>query len=160
MSAGAAPDTSRATLLAQAQAQRVWDLVVIGGGATGLGVALDAAARGFSVVLLEADDFAKGTVVARDQAGARRRALPGAGQRRRWCARRCTSAPTLLANAPHLAQPLAFVMPGYRWWERGFYGVGLKVYDVLAGRRSLGAPSSCRAARDARPAARRVRRAA
>ena len=51
----------RAETIAKARADRVWDLAVIGGGATGLGVALDAAARGFSVVLFESDDFAKGT---------------------------------------------------------------------------------------------------
>ncbi len=133
----ATPDTSRAHLLAQAQAQRVWDLAVIGGGATGVGVALDAAVRGFSVVLLESDDFAKGTSSRATKlvhGGVRYLAQGNVALVREALHERAT----LLANAPHLAQPLAFVMPGYHWWERGFYGVGLKMYDVLAGSRSLG----------------------
>ena len=133
----AAPDTTRARLLALAQAERVWDLAVIGGGATGLGVALDAAARGLSVVLLEAEDFAKGTSSRATKlvhGGVRYLAQGNVALVREALHERAT----LLANAPHLAQPLAFVMPGYHWWERGFYGVGLKMYDVLAGSRSLG----------------------
>ena len=133
----ATPDTSRAHLLAQAQAQRVWDLAVIGGGATGVGVALDAAARGFSVVLLEAEDFAQGTSSRATKlvhGGVRYLAQGNVALVREALHERAT----LLSNAPHLAQPLAFVMPGYHWWERGFYGVGLKMYDVLAGSRSLG----------------------
>ena len=131
------PDTTRAHLLALAQAQRVWDLAVIGGGATGVGVALDAAARGFSVLLLEAEDFAKGTSSRATKlvhGGVRYLAQGNVALVREALHERAT----LLANAPHLAQPLAFVMPGYHWWERGFYGVGLKMYDVLAGSRSLG----------------------
>ena len=54
-------NTSRADLLARLEEERTYDLAVIGGGATGLGVALDAAVRGFSVVLVESHDFAKGT---------------------------------------------------------------------------------------------------
>ena len=129
--------TGRAALLAGLRAERVWDLAVVGGGATGLGVALDAAARGFAVVLLESHDFASGTssratklvhggvrYLAQGDVGLVREALRERG--------------ALLANAPHVAQPLAFVMPGYRWWEPAFYGVGLKAYDALAGRRGLG----------------------
>ena len=132
-----APDTTRARLLALAQVERVWDLAVIGGGATGLGVALDAAARGLSVVLFEAEDFAKGTSSRATKlvhGGVRYLAQGNVALVREALHERAT----LLANAPHLAQPLAFVMPGYHWWERGFYGVGLKMYDVLAGSRSLG----------------------
>ncbi|MDP1646953.1 MAG: glycerol-3-phosphate dehydrogenase/oxidase [Rubrivivax sp.] len=137
MSLGTAPDTSRAHLLAQARAAREWDLAVIGGGATGLGVALDAAARGFSVVLFESDDFAKGTSSRATKlvhGGVRYLAQGNVALVREALHERST----LLANAPHLAQPLAFVMPGYRWWERGFYGIGLKMYDALAGSRGLG----------------------
>ena len=115
-----------------------WDLAVIGGGATGLGVALDAAARGFSVVLVEAIDFAKGTSSRSTKlvhGGVRYLAQGNVALVREALHERST----LLANAPHLAQPLAFVMPGYRWWERAFYGIGLKAYDALAGRRGLGA---------------------
>jgi glycerol-3-phosphate dehydrogenase len=132
------PDTSRAHLLAQAQAEREWDLAVIGGGATGLGVALDAAARGFSVVLLEAEDFSQGTSSRATKlvhGGVRYLAQGNVGLVREALHERAT----LLANAPHLAQPLAFVMPGFHWWERGFYGIGLKMYDALAGSRGLGA---------------------
>ena len=114
-----------------------WDLVVVGGGATGLGVALDAAARGFKVVLVEASDFAKGTSSRSTKlvhGGVRYLAQGSVGLVREALLERGA----LLANAPHLAQPIAFVMPGYAWWERGFYGAGLKAYDALAGRRGLG----------------------
>ena len=100
-------------------------------------MALDAAARGFSVLLLEAEDFAKGTSSRATKlvhGGVRYLAQGNVALVREALHERAT----LLANAPHLAQPLAFVMPGYHWWERGFYGVGLKMYDVLAGSRSLG----------------------
>jgi glycerol-3-phosphate dehydrogenase len=128
---------SRDEQLARLRAGGRFDVAVIGGGATGLGVALDAAARGFGVVLVEATDFAKGTssrstklvhggvrYLAQGNVALVREALRERG--------------ALLANAPHLAQPIAFVMPGYSWWERGFYGAGLKAYDALAGRRGLG----------------------
>jgi glycerol-3-phosphate dehydrogenase len=127
----------RATLLARLQEPGDWDLVVIGGGATGLGVALDAVVRGFRVALVESNDFASGTssratklahggvrYLAQGDIGLVREALHERG--------------ALLANAPHVAQRLAFVMPGYQWWERGFYGIGLKAYDVLAGSQGLG----------------------
>ena len=138
MTKASTPDTSRAHLLAQAQVEREWDLAVIGGGATGLGVALDAAARGFSVVLLEAEDFSQGTSSRATKlvhGGVRYLAQGNVSLVREALHERAT----LLANAPHLAQPLAFVMPGFHWWERGFYGIGLKMYDALAGSRGLGA---------------------
>ncbi|MEY3295795.1 MAG: putative glycerol-3-phosphate dehydrogenase GlpD, partial [Pseudomonadota bacterium] len=124
-------------LIARLAAPREWDLAIVGGGAVGLGVALDAAARGFSVVLLEAGDFAGGTssratklahggvrYLAQGDLALVREALHERG--------------ALLANAPHVAAPLPFVMPAYRWWEKGFYGAGLKAYDLLAGARGLG----------------------
>ena len=127
----------RSELLARLQEPRDWDLAVIGGGSVGLGVALDAAVRGFQVVLVEAHDYAKGTssratklahggvrYLAQGDIGLVREALHERG--------------AMLANAPHVAQRLAFVMPAYHWWERGFYGVGLKAYDALAGRQGLG----------------------
>ena len=119
------------------RSQKKFDVAVIGGGATGLGVALDAAARGFSVVLLEADDFAKGTSSRSTKlvhGGVRYLAQGNVALVREALQERAC----LLANAPHLAQPLAFVMPGFQWWERGFYGIGLKMYDALAGKRGLG----------------------
>ena len=114
-----------------------YDLAVIGGGATGLGVALDAAARGFSVVLVESHDFAKGTSSRATKlvhGGVRYLAQGNISLVREALHERTT----LLANAPHLAQPLAFVMPSYKVWEAPFYGVGLKLYDALAGKAGLG----------------------
>jgi glycerol-3-phosphate dehydrogenase len=127
----------RATLLARLQAPQTWDLAVIGGGATGLGVALDAAVRGFSVVLVESHDFAQGTssrATKLAHGGVRYLAQGEFGLVREALAERAA----MLANAPHVAQRLPFVMPGYHWWERGFYGVGLKAYDALSGARGLG----------------------
>jgi glycerol-3-phosphate dehydrogenase len=127
----------RTALLARLRAGNEWDVVVIGGGATGLGVAVDAAARGFSVALIEAADFAKGTSSRATKlvhGGVRYLARGNVALVREALRERAT----LLANAPHLAQPMAFVMPAYRWWEPLFYGVGLKAYDALAGRRGLG----------------------
>ena len=130
-------DTKRARLLARLKYNTQYDLAIIGGGATGLGLALDAAARGYSVVLIEATDFAQGT-------SSRSTKLVHGGVR--YLAQGNVSLvyealherTTLLHNAPHLAQPLSFVMPCYRFWEQGFYGAGLILYDALAGRRSLG----------------------
>src|SRR5437870_6548364 len=117
----------RKHLLAELAKPRTWDVAIIGGGATGLGVALDAAARGFRVVLVEAVDFAKGTSSRATKlvhGGVRYLAQGNVALVREALRERAL----LLANAPHLAQPIAFVMPSYRWWERGFYGVGLKMY--------------------------------
>jgi glycerol-3-phosphate dehydrogenase len=127
----------RAALLARLQGDTEWDVVVIGGGATGLGVAVDAAARGFLVALVEAEDFAKGTSSRATKlvhGGVRYLAQGNIGLVREALHERAT----LLANAPHLAQPLAFVMPAYTWWEPLYYGAGLRAYDALAGRRGLG----------------------
>ena len=128
----------RATLLQRLHEPHEWDLAVIGGGATGLGVALDAAVRGFSVVLVESHDFSHGTssrATKLAHGGVRYLAQGNVGLVREALRERSA----LLANAPHIAQRLPFVMPGYHWWERGFYGIGLKAYDALAGRQGLGA---------------------
>jgi glycerol-3-phosphate dehydrogenase len=127
----------RGHLLQRLREPREWDLAVIGGGATGLGVALDAAARGFSVVLLESEDFAKGTSSRATKlvhGGVRYMAQGDVSLVREALHERTT----LLANAPHVAQRLAFVVPGYRLFEVPFYGAGLKMYDVLSGGQSLG----------------------
>ncbi len=127
----------RTELLSRLQERRDWDLAVIGGGATGLGVALDAAARGLSVLLVESHDFAHGTssrATKLAHGGVRYLAQGDIGLVREALHERSA----LLANAPHVAQRLPFVMPGYHWWERSFYGVGLKAYDALAGRQGLG----------------------
>ncbi len=109
-----------------------WDVLVIGGGATGLGAAVDAAARGYSTLLLEQHDFAKGTssrstklihggvrYLRQGHIGLVREALHERGILRRI--------------APHLVRDLAFVVPIYDWWEGPFYGLGFKLYDALAG---------------------------
>jgi len=145
----------RADQLARLREARTWDLVVIGGGATGLGIALDAAARGFAVALVEAVDFAKGTSSRATKlvhGGVRYLAQGNVALVREALLERAT----LLANAPHVAQPLPFVMPSYHWWETPFYGIGLKMYDALAGRRGLGDTEflSARAARRLLPGVR------
>ncbi len=119
-------------LLQAREAKRVWDFLVIGGGATGLGIAVDAASRGHSVLLVERDDFAKGT-------SSRSTKLIHGGVRylRQGNVALVIEAlkerGRLLQNAPHLVRDLAFVVPSYAWWESPFYGVGLKLYDLLAG---------------------------
>ena len=128
---------TRPDLLAQLSQPKIWDVAIVGGGATGLGVALDAAARGFSVVLLESHDFAKGTSSRATKlvhGGVRYLAQGNISLVREALQERTT----LLRNAPHLAQPLAFVMPSYKFWETPFYGAGLKAYDALAGKAGLG----------------------
>jgi glycerol-3-phosphate dehydrogenase len=129
--------TLRQDLLARLGEPRKYDLAIVGGGATGLGVALDAAARGFSVVLVESHDFAKGTSSRATKlvhGGVRYLAQGNVALVREALHERTT----LLHNAPHLAQPLAFIMPSYKWWETPFYGAGLKLYDALAGKAGLG----------------------
>ena len=125
--------TRRADLLARLAEPAPYDLAVVGGGATGLGVALDAAARGLRVVLLESHDFAKGTSSRSTKLvhGGVRYLAQGHLPLVREALHERT---TLLRNAPHLVHPLPFVMPCYRWWEKPFYGTGLALYDALAGR--------------------------
>ena len=129
--------TDRAQLLAQLDNTQEFDLAIIGGGATGLGVAVDAAVRGLKVVLLEAHDFAKGT-------SSRSTKLVHGGVRYLaqghlplvWEALR--ERQHLLSNAPHLVHPMPFVMPAYRRTNQLLYGLGLKLYDLLAGPARLG----------------------
>ena len=129
--------TRRTALIQHLGNQRIYDIAVIGGGATGLGVALDAAARGYSVVLLESEDFAKGTSSRSTKlvhGGVRYLAQGNVSLVREALHERAT----VLRNAPHLAHRLAFVMPCYHLWEIPFYGAGLVMYDALAGKRGLG----------------------
>ena len=122
---------------AVAEATDPWDLVIVGGGATGLGCAIDAAARGYKTLLLERDDLAKGT-------SSRSTKLVHGGVRylRQGNVSLVLEAlkerGLLLKNAPHLVHDLAFVVPNYAWWEGPFYGVGMKVYDLMAGRSGFG----------------------
>src|ERR1700722_7378215 len=128
---------SRSDNLGRMRDRAVWDIVVIGGGATGLGAAVDAASRGYGTLLLESNDFSQGTSSRSTKlihGGVRyleqgniplvREALRERG--------------ILLKNAPHLVHPLDFLVPAYRWHELPYYGIGLKVYDLLAGRLRLG----------------------
>jgi glycerol-3-phosphate dehydrogenase len=114
-----------------------WDFVVVGGGATGLGTAIEAASRGYRTLLLERSDFAKGT-------SSRSTKLVHGGVRylRQGNVSLVIEAlrerGLLLRNAPHLVRNLSFVVPNYDWWEGPFYGIGLKMYDLLAGRQGLG----------------------
>ncbi|HEY1227076.1 MAG TPA: glycerol-3-phosphate dehydrogenase/oxidase, partial [Ramlibacter sp.] len=126
----------RQDLLAALARPQTYDIAIIGGGATGLGVALDAAARGFSVALVESHDFASGTSSRATKlvhGGVRYLAQGNVALVREALHER----KVLLRNAPHLAQPLAFIMPSYRLWETPFYGAGLKLYDALAGAAGL-----------------------
>jgi len=120
-----------------AQRSRPWDMIVIGGGATGVGVAIDAASRGFDVLLLEARDFGKGT-------SSRSTKLIHGGVRYleqgniSLVMEALKERGLLRQNAPHLVHDLAFIVPNYSWWEAPFYGIGMKVYDLLAGKYGFG----------------------
>jgi glycerol-3-phosphate dehydrogenase len=115
----------------------VWDVLVVGGGATGLGAAVDAASRGYRAALVERGDFGQGT-------SSRSTKLVHGGVRylRQGHVGLVLSAlrerAILLRLAPHLVQSLPCVVPGYARGEVGFYGLGLRLYDLLAGRRGLG----------------------
>jgi glycerol-3-phosphate dehydrogenase len=129
---------NRAEMLGRAvERQTPWDVVVIGGGATGMGVAVDAASRGYDVLLVEQHDFGKGT-------SSRSTKLVHGGVRYleqgaiSLVMEALKERGLLRQNAPHLVTDLAFVVPNYEWWEAPFYGVGLKVYDLLAGRYGFG----------------------
>jgi glycerol-3-phosphate dehydrogenase len=129
---------NRTEMLDRATAHReAWDVVVIGGGATGVGVALDATARGYDVLLLEQSDFGKGT-------SSRSTKLVHGGVRYleqgniSLVMEALKERGLLRRNAPHLVSNLAFVVPNYVWWEAPFYGVGLKVYNLLSGQYGFG----------------------
>jgi glycerol-3-phosphate dehydrogenase len=113
-----------------------FDILIVGGGATGLGAAVDATARGYRVALIEQHDFAKGT-------SSRSTKLVHGGVRYlkqgniSLVLEALRERGRLTLNAPHLVHDLAFVIPSYKWWEGPFYGVGLKVYDQLAGKLGL-----------------------
>lgn len=114
-----------------------WDVLVIGGGATGIGVAVDAASRGYDTVLLEQSDFGKGT-------SSRSTKLIHGGVRYlqqgnvSLVLESLKERGLLRDNAPHLVHDLRFIVPNYDWWEAPFYGIGMKVYDALAGKYGFG----------------------
>ena len=126
-----------ASLTRIAERGEPWDIAVIGGGSTGMGIAVDAASRGYSVVLLEQHDFGKGT-------SSRSTKLVHGGVRYlqqgniSLVMEALTERGRLRANAPHLVHDQEFVVPNYAWWEAPFYGIGMKVYDLLAGKYGFG----------------------
>ena len=114
-----------------------WDIIIIGGGATGLGCAVDAASRGYKTLLLEKYDFAKGT-------SSRATKLVHGGVRYlaqgniRLVREALMERGRLLKNAPHVCHTLAFVVPFYKSWQKWYYGFGLWLYELLSGKLSLG----------------------
>ncbi len=114
-----------------------WDLIIVGGGATGAGIAVDAATRGYAVLLLEQHDFGKGT-------SSRSTKLVHGGVRYleqgniSLVMEALKERGRLRQNAPHLVHELACIVPRYAWWEGPFYGIGLKVYELLAGKYGFG----------------------
>jgi glycerol-3-phosphate dehydrogenase len=128
----------REEMLARVEARTTpWDIVIIGGGATGMGIAVDAASRGYDVLLLEREDFGKAT-------SSRSTKLVHGGVRYleqgnvTLVMEALKERGLLRQNAPHLVHDLAFVVPSYSWWETPFYGIGLKIYDLLAGKYGFG----------------------
>ncbi len=129
---------NRESFIAQLKSSKEeWDFIVVGGGATGLGIAVDAATRGYKTVLLEQSDFAKATssrstklvhggvrYLQKGDVGLVREALRERGYLRK--------------NAPHLVKNQRFIIGNYLWWEKPFYTIGLTVYDLLAGKMGLG----------------------
>ncbi|NOT46605.1 MAG: glycerol-3-phosphate dehydrogenase/oxidase [Acidobacteria bacterium] len=121
-----------------AERTQPWDIVVIGGGATGAGCALDAASRGLSVLLLEQHDFGKGTSSRSTKLihGGVRYLRQGNISLVREALRERS---ILLKNAPHVVHKQSFVIPCYSYWQKAFYGLGMKIYDLLASRHNIGA---------------------
>jgi glycerol-3-phosphate dehydrogenase len=119
------------------QRTETWDLIIVGGGATGVGVAVDAATRGYAVLLLEQHDFGKGT-------SSRATKLAHGGVRYleqgnvSLVMEALKERGLLRQNAPHLVHELAHVVPSYSWWEGPFYGIGLKLYQMLSGKYGFG----------------------
>jgi len=114
-----------------------WDMIVVGGGATGVGVAIDAASRGYDTLLLEGGDFGKGT-------SSRSTKLVHGGVRYleqgniSLVMEALRERGILRQNAPHIVRDLAFIVPNYDWWEAPFYGLGLKIYNILSGKYGFG----------------------
>ena len=114
-----------------------WDVIVIGGGATGLGIAVDAASRGYSTLLLEQSDFAKAT-------SGRSTKLVHGGVRYLQngdvglVVEALRERGYLKTNAPHLVNDQRFIIGNYLWWEKPFYTIGLTLYDLMAGSMRLG----------------------
>ena len=123
--------------LKKLKTHKKWDIIIIGGGASGLGAAIDAASRGYKTLLLEKYDFAKGT-------SSRSTKLVHGGVRYlqngdiSLVIEALKERGIMRNNAPHLVRDLSFVIPSYDWWNSPFYGLGLKIYDLMAGKLGLG----------------------
>tara|TARA_X000001036_G_scaffold340255_2_gene319495 strand:- start:810 stop:2357 length:1548 start_codon:yes stop_codon:yes gene_type:complete len=128
---------NRTTSISKLDKVLEWDIVIIGGGASGLGIAVDASKRGYKTLLLEKHDFAKGT-------SSRSTKLIHGGVRYlqngdiTLVIESLKERGILKRNAPHLVQDLSFVIPTYDWWASPFYGIGMKIYDMMAGKLGLG----------------------
>ncbi len=128
---------NRSELIAQLEATPDWDVVIIGGGASGLGIAVDAAAKGFKTVLFEQYDFAKGT-------SSKSTKLVHGGVRYlaqgniRLVMEALRERGLLEENAKHLFKKQEFIIPNYTWWSGPYYAIGLKLYDLLSKKFSLG----------------------
>jgi glycerol-3-phosphate dehydrogenase len=128
---------NRNEMLQRLNANDKWDIVIIGGGATGLGTAVDAASRGYKTLLLEQHDFAKGT-------SSRSTKLIHGGVRYlaqgniKFVRESLKERGLLLKNAPHITTNISFVLPCYGLWQKIYYGIGLKLYDLMSGKWSLG----------------------
>jgi glycerol-3-phosphate dehydrogenase len=128
---------NRDYMLQQLEQTAEWDIVIIGGGATGLGTALDAASRGYKTLLIEQADFGKGT-------SSRSTKLVHGGVRYlaqgniKLVMEALRERGRLLKNAPHLTFVQPFIVPVYKWWEKYYYAIGLRMYDLLSGSLSLG----------------------
>ena len=128
---------NRSLFIHQLETNAAFDICIIGGGATGLGTALDAASRGLKVALFEQHDFAKGT-------SSRSTKLVHGGVRYlqqgniKLVMEALRERGLLLKNAPHLVHNQQFIVPNYKWWEKPYYGIGLKIYDWMAGKLGLG----------------------
>lgn len=128
---------NRTSFLDQLKEDRTWDFIIVGGGATGLGAAVDAASRGYSTILLEQSDLAKATSSRSTKlvhGGVRYMAQGDLALVREACYERGL----LLKNAPHLTKNQSFVIPNYTFFDNILYAFGLKFYDMLAGKLSLG----------------------
>jgi len=129
---------TRAQMLNQLHSHTAeWGIIIVGGGATGVGVAIDAASRGYDTLLLEGSDFGKGT-------SSRSTKLVHGGVRYleqgnvSLVMEALKERGILHRNAPHLVSDLEFIVPNYDWWEAPFYGLGLKIYNILSGKYGFG----------------------
>lgn len=128
---------NRASMLHNLEKETQWDVVIIGGGATGLGAAVDASNRGYKTLLLEQHDFAKAT-------SSRSTKLLHGGVRYlaqgnfKLVFEALRERGYLLKNAPHISASASFIIPAYKWWEKPYYAAGLTLYDIMAGKLGLG----------------------